>query len=171
MGSKLTASLTIAVLFVGLAGGCEQSPESRMKDAMRKSFQLNGKRLAIMYGRSMASPTRPVMGPSGFTGPASEKALQAFIQQTPAVALEEMGITDPNDPALFQSERDHKPFRIRYSVKGPLTTIYPVVCESEGVGGRVQIFKTDGSFVEVPVAEADAYLAGKYDQAFVPDRE
>lgn len=171
MVSRLTSSLVMILLLVGLAGGCEQSPESRMKDAMRKSFQLNGKRLAIMYGRSMSSPTGPVMGPNGFTGPAGEKSLQAYIRRTPAVALEEMGITDPNDPSLFESERDRKPFRIRYGVKGPLTTIYAVVSESEGISGKVQIFKTDGSIVEVPASEADAYLAGKHDQAFLPDRE
>lgn len=140
-----------------------------MREAMRQSFQQNGKRLAIMYGRFMGSPTGPIRGPTGFKGPADEASLRAYIARSPAAALAEMGIDDPQAASLFTSERDHQPFRIRYGVTGPLTTVYCIVCESEGVNGSVRVFKTDGTFVDVPASEADAYLAGRHDRAYKPD--
>jgi hypothetical protein len=151
------------------AVGCQSSPEDLLKDAMKKSFVANGKRVAVMYGRFMGSPRGPIQGPKGYKGPMDESSLRDFIAQCPPAALEEMGIEDPAAPALFTSERDLKPFRVRYGIKGPLTTVYPVVVEAEGVNGAVRVFKTDGTFVDVPSAAAEAYLSGRHDQAYVPD--
>lgn len=160
--------LLVAAAALPPAVGCQPTPEDRIRAAMRQSFQLNGKRLAIMYGRSMGSPTGPVRGPNGFKGPPDEASLRAFIAKAPAVALEEMGIEDPAAPSLFTSERDHQPFRIRYGITGPLTTVYPVVCEAQGIDGTVRVFKTDGTFADVPASEAESYLAGDHDQVYVP---
>jgi hypothetical protein len=151
------------------AVGCQPSPEDRIREAMRQSFQLNGKRLAIMYGRCMGSPTGPVRGPNGFKGPPDEASLRAFITKAPAAALKEMGIEDPAAPSLFTSERDQQPFRVRYGVTGPLTTVYTVVCEARGVDGSVRVFKTDGTFADVPASAAESYLAGEHDQVYVPE--
>jgi len=170
--SNMTRSRLVSLSLVGmtaLAVGCQASPEDRVREAMRQSFQQNGKRLAIMYGRFMGSPTGPIRGPNGFKGPADEASLRAYIAEVPPAALKEMGIDDPNSPALFMSERDKKPFRIRYGVSGPLTTVYPVVCEAEGVAGTVQVFMSDGTQTAVPAASADEYLSGRHDRAYVPD--
>lgn len=151
------------------AAGCQPSPEDRIRAAMRQSFQLNGKRIAIMYGRFMGSPTGPVRGANGFKGPPDEASLRAFIARAPTPALEEMGIKDPAAPSLFTSERDQQPFRIRYGITGPLTTVYAVVCEARGIEGSVRVFKTDGTFVDVPASAAEGYLAGNHDQVYVPE--
>lgn len=170
--SNMTRSRLVSLSLVGmtaLAVGCQASPEDRVREAMRQSFQQNGKRLAIMYGRFMGSPTGPIRGPNGFKGPADEASLRAYIARSPTAALAEMGIDDPQAASLFTSERDHQPFRVRYGVTGPMTTRYCIVCESEGVNGSVRVFKTDGTFVDVPASEADAYLSGRHDRAYSPD--
>ena len=152
-----------------LVAGCQTSPEDQIRDAMRKSFQQNGTRLAVMYGRFMGAPTGPVRGPNGFKGPADEASLRASIARSPSTALAEMGIDDPHAASLFTSERDGQPFRIRYGITGPLTTVYCVVVESTGVDGMVRVFKTDGSSMDVPASEAAACLSGRHDRAYEPD--
>lgn len=163
----------LAVLCVAAASvaGCQASPEQQVKDAFRNEFRENGRRVAVMYARQMSSPTKPVMGRDDFTGPATEAALRRFIAATPSAALEEIGIKSAESTELFTSERDGQPFRVRYGIKGPVTTTYALLCETKGVDGRVKVFKSDGSFVEVPAEEADAYMAGKHDVAYDPSKD
>jgi hypothetical protein len=148
--------------------GCQPSPEDMVKDAFRREFRENGRRVAVMYARFMNSPKEPVRGPDGFKGPKDEAELRSFIATIPQDALAELGITDPQAAGLFVSERDGKPFRIRYGLTGPLSTTYVIVCEAEGVGGRVKAFKTDGGFIELPAGEAEGFLQGKYDVKYDP---
>lgn len=163
----------VAVLCVAAASvaGCQASPEQQVKDAFRSEFRENGRRVAVMYARQMSSPTKPVMGRDGFAGPANEAELRRFIAATPSAALEEIGIKSAESAELFTSERDGQPFRVRYGIKGPVTTTYAVLCETKGVDGRVKVFKSDGSFVEVPAEEADAHMAGKHDVAYDPSKD
>lgn len=156
-------SLIVAALATGACGGCQPSAEQQVKDAFRREFRENGRRLAAFYSRFMSSPTKPVAGPNGFSGPRDEAELRAFIAASPTAALGEMGIESAEAPELFMSERDGQPFRVRYGIKGSLTTTYVVLCESKGVNGRVKVFKSDGSSAEVAAEEADAYMDGKHD--------
>lgn len=158
----------LMVLGIAALAGCQASPEQQMKDAFRDAFRENGRRVAVIYARYMSSPTKPVTGPNGFAGPADEAELRRFIAATPSAALEEIGIKSAESAELFASERDGQPFRVRYGIKGPLSTTYAVLCEAQGVNGRVKVFKSDGSSVEVAADEADAYMAGKHDSAYDP---
>jgi hypothetical protein len=160
--------ILILVVLGGAAAGCRPSPEEMIKDAFKQEFRENGRRVAVMYARFMGAPKGPVRGPNDFKGPADEAELRSFMASMPANSLAELGITDPQAAGLFVSERDGKPFRIRYGLTGPLSTTYVIVCEAEGVGGRVKAFKTDGGFMELPASEADAFLKGKYDAAYDP---
>ncbi|MFM1996270.1 MAG: hypothetical protein RLZZ111_657 [Planctomycetota bacterium] len=158
----------VLVLGIAAVAGCQASPEQQVKDAFRNEFRENGRRVAVMYARYMSSPTKPVTGRDGFAGPADEAELRRFIAATPSAALEEIGIKSAESAELFASERDGQPFRVRYGIKGPLSTTYAVLCETKGVNGRVKVFKSDGAFVEVPADEADAHMAGKHDVAYDP---
>jgi hypothetical protein len=166
--SRVGGLILAAVVACGCLAGCRPSPEELVKDAFRQEFRENGRRVAVMYARFMNSPTEPVRGPDGFKGPKTEAELRSFIAAVPRGALAELGIADPQDPGLFVSERDGKPFRIRYGITGPLSTTYVVVCEAEGVGGRVKAYKTDGGFIEVPAGESDGCLEGRYDTRYDP---
>ena len=161
------AWVVAAVLATGAAAGCQPTAEQQMKDAFRREFRENGRRVVFFYSQFMSSPTKPV-GPNGFCGPKDEAELRAFIAASSSAALEDMGIKSAESPELFTSERDGQPFRVRYGIKGPLATKYAVLCEAKGVNGRVKVFRSDGSSVEVAADEAEAYLQGKHDVAPEP---
>ncbi len=135
-----------------------------MKEAFRDTYRENGRRLAAMYARFMESPGKPVQGPNDFKGPADESELRDFVRAIPAESLAEMGISGPDSEELFKSERDGQPFRIRYGIKGSLTTAHVVLCESRGINGKVKVFRSDGSSTEVPADDVEAYMTGKHDQ-------
>lgn len=166
--ARFSSSWTVwgvaALLTVWTAGGCSPTPEQRMKDAFRSTYRENGRRLVAMYARFMESPDQPIQGPNDFKGPSSEKELREFIRKTPAEALAEMGISGADSEELFKSERDGQPFRIRYGIKGGLSKVYAVVCESRGVNGTIKVFRSNGSSVEVPAEDMDDYMSGARDE-------
>jgi hypothetical protein len=164
--SRPRAALGAAVLVAIVVAGCQPSAEQQVKDAFRREFRENGRRVAFFYAQFMAAPTKPV-GPNGFSGPKDEAELRAFIADSPTSALEDMGIKSAAAPELFASERDGRPFLVRYGIKGPLTP-YFVLREAQGVNGRVRVFRTDGASVEVAIDEAEAYMTGKHDAAHDP---
>lgn len=151
-----------AVALAGLVAGCQGSPEQRIKDAFRQEYRENGRRLAVMYGRFMSSPSRPVPAQK-YIGPRDENEFRSFMATISSAALAEMGIGDVQSRELFCSERDGRPFRVRYGVCGPSSGGYAVLCETTGVAGRVKVFRTDGFSCEVPAAEAEAYIRGERD--------
>jgi len=66
-------------------------------------------------------------------GPKSEADLKRFIQAQPLATFQWMGI-DPNKrDDIWISERDHKPFKVRYGVDSPFSAVAAVVFEQEGV--------------------------------------
>jgi hypothetical protein len=162
------AGFVAAVVAIGVTTGCQPSPQQQVKDAYRSEFRENGRRVVAFYAMFMGSPTKPVSGPNGFSGPKDEAELRKFIAASSPENLEDMGIKSAESPELFTSERDGQPFRVRYGIKGPTTTSYAVLCEAKGVNGRVKVFKTDGSSLEVAADEAEAYMAGKHDVAYDP---
>jgi hypothetical protein len=166
--SRVCIRILVLVVLGGAAAGCRPSPEQQIKDAFKQEFRENGRRIAVMYSRFMGAPKGPVRGPNDFKGPADEAELRSFMATIPADSLAELGIPDPQAADLFVSERDGKPLRVRYGIAGPLSTTYVVVCESEGVGGQVKVFKSDGGSMEIPAAEADVALKGDRDAKYDP---
>lgn len=167
--TRMTLSSPAAFVAVWFAvmtvGGCSPSPEQQMKEAFRSAYRENGRRLVALYTQCMSMPGKPVRGPDDFTGPADELELRAFIRKVPEQSLVDIGITDPDGESLFKSERDGMPFRIRYGFKGGMNSVFAVLCEAKGKNGKIRVFKSDGSSMEVPADEGEACLAGKYDQS------
>jgi len=95
-------------------------------------------------------------------GPKDEAELVAFIKEYDPAKLKMMGI-DPNDPAkIFVSERDGKPFKVRYGVGGSRGAVAPITFEQEGKDGKRQVGFTGGKVEEVAnEAEYQALLSGK----------
>jgi hypothetical protein len=97
-----------------------------------------------------------------FQGPADEAAFKGFIRGVDSQKLARVGV-DPNAiDALFTSERDGEPFKIRYGVKGSaMGSSEPVIFEAVGVDGKRQVGFLNMTQREVDAAEFDLLFAGK----------
>lgn len=94
-------------------------------------------------------------------GPKDESEFKSFIERDMSKRkLEMMGINPSDIEGLFQSERDGKPFVIRYGVSGGLTTTEPVVFEQEGREGKRKVAFTNGPVEEVDNARYEQLLKG-----------
>jgi hypothetical protein len=152
-----------AVFSVVIAGGCNRSPASRMQDVMRRTYDCNGKRLAVLYGRFMNRPLDKFPGPQGFTGPSNEQELKDFLVSMDDEVLAEFGVGQSGLDGLFIVEKTQEPLVVRYGIKGDLSTRYPVVFERLADGATMRVFMTDGDSITVPTAEMEDYRAGQKD--------
>ena len=78
---------------------------------------------------------------NNFRGPKDEAALREFIADDKnQKGLDRAGIDTSDIDALFISERDGQPFKIKYGVPGsPMGFVEPLIFESEGVDGEVMV--------------------------------
>jgi len=104
-----------------------------------------------------------------FRGPADEAAFKDFIRGFDSQKLARVGV-DPNAiDALFTSERDGEPFKVRYGVKGSaMGSSEPVIFEALGVDGTRQVGFLNMTQREVDQAEYDLLWAGKAQPASAP---
>jgi hypothetical protein len=140
------------LLLVGLVGlaGCRD----KVADQVAAMNTSNIRRVANIY-----EGFQNLVG--GGKGPKDEAELTKFIKAYDPNKLKMMGI-DPNDTAkLFTSERDGKPFKVRYNVGGGRGSVAPVVFEQEGKDGKKQVAFTGGKLEEVGESEYQALLSGK----------
>jgi hypothetical protein len=145
-GRALGATLLGAL--VGLAG-CGDKIADQV-GAMNKS---NLQRVANIYEGHQNM--------KGGKGPKDEAELTKFIKEYDPAKLKMMGI-DANDvPKLLTSERDGKPFKVRWGVGGGRGAVAPVVFEQEGKDGKKQVGFTGGKVEEVEDSQYRAYLSGK----------
>jgi hypothetical protein len=126
------AAVAVAAVAAGLAG-CSGDDVSGEVAAQNKS---NIQRLANLYSAHQVY--------KGGRGPKTEAEFRQFIQAFEADKLQMMGVDTGNLDALFRSERDGKPFRIRYDVGGGRGSVDPVVFEQDGQGGTKQVAFTGG---------------------------
>ena len=82
-------------------------------------------------------------------GPKDEADLKAWIKEYDPNKLSMMKIDANNLDGLFTSERDGKPFKVRYKVGGGRGSVSAVVFEQEGVNGKKQVGFTGGRVDEV----------------------
>ncbi|MCU0705835.1 MAG: hypothetical protein MUF18_17850 [Fimbriiglobus sp.] len=130
--------------------GCGGPDYTKDIAAQNKS---NAQRLANMYAAYQN------MKNSG--GPKDEADFKDWIKGYATDKLSAMGI-DPNKmDDLFKSERDGKPFKIRYKVGGGRGSVAPVVFEAEGKDGKKQVAFTGGKIEEVGEPEYANLWAGK----------
>ena len=124
--------MEFVVLIVALltGGGCSSGSVSGQVAAKNDS---NIKRLVNLYsGYQMTH---------GWQGPKDENALRSFVTShgLPEKNFQMMGIDSKNLEPLFKSERDGKPFKVKYGVSGGIGSVNPIVFETEGVSGKRQV--------------------------------
>lgn len=107
-----------------------------------------------------------------FQGPKDEAELKEFIKTQSPARLKKAGIDINNVDELFISERDGKPFKIRWGlatrVRGPSQ---PVVFEAEGVEGKRQVGFTASKMQEVDSAEYDRLWKIEPDDLVPPESD
>src|SRR5437762_519249 len=148
MTCRIGAAAVAAV--VALAAGCS----NKVAQDVAAKNDANIKRVANLYTAHMAQ--------RGWAGPKSEDEFKEFIRKDmPAENLQMMKVDPANVDAIFVSDRDGKPFKIRYGVGGGPGASIPVVFEQDGQGGRKMVGYTFGKFEEVDDAQAKQLWDGK----------
>jgi hypothetical protein len=96
-------------------------------------------------------------------GPKDEAEFRKYITNYPAERLKMMGVDPANLDPLFKSERDSKPFKIRYKVPGGRGAVAPVIFEAEGKDGKRQVSFTGGTpkVEDCDNTAYESYLTGK----------
>ncbi len=146
---RTAAGVAVAALLAGVIG-CSNKVAQQV-GAMNTS---NIQRLANMYSGHQNY--------RGGQGPKDEAEFKKFIKEYDPEKLKMMGIDPNNLDALFTSERDGKPFKIRYKVGGGRGSVAAVVFEQEGIDGKKQVASTGTTKVEeVDDATYQQLLAGK----------
>ncbi len=139
----LVQSLLLGVCLIGVIG-CGSGDNSASMIADLNSN--NAKRLGNLYSLYQIN--------HNFQGPKDEAELKEFIKTISPARLKKGGMDINNIDELFISERDGKPFKIRWGmdtrVRGPSQ---PVVFEAEGVEGKRQVGFTNSAMQEVDSAE------------------
>ena len=121
------ASVTSIVVLLLSASACSHDYSGTVKSLNVSNIQ----RLSNFYAGFQSSR----MG----QGPKDETELKTFIQAQTPETLKLMGIDPTNRDAIWISERDHKPFKVRYGVQSPFGAVAAVVFEQDGVGGKRQV--------------------------------
>lgn len=152
---RITSSrfhVCIALFFVGLVTGCSNSnnPDSALASVNGSNIQ----RLGSLY---LAYQTE-----HDWRGPQDEAAFKTFLKGVNPATLERIGI-DPNQiDALFISERDGQPFKVRYGVMGSVMgSSEPVIFEATGDGSTRQVGFLNMTQREVDATEYDALWSAK----------
>jgi hypothetical protein len=127
-----TAVAAVATLLGGLAG-CSRDKTASDVAAMNAS---NIQRLANIYAAHQNYKNG--------RGPNDEAEFRAFIKDFDPTKLTMMKIDPGNLDAVFTSERDGKPFKIRYKVGGGRGSVDAVVFEQTGKDGTKQVGFTGG---------------------------
>lgn len=135
---------------IAVLAGCSGDETSKQIAAMNKS---NIQRLANMYAAHQNT--------KGGSGPKDEAAFKEFIKAWAPDKLVAMSIDAANVDKTFISERDGKPFKIRYSVGGGRGSSDAVVFETEGKDGKKQVAYTNNVVEDVDDATYKDLLAGK----------
>ena len=150
ISGRRAAGGVLVLLLAGLAG-CSGDTTADDVAAMNQS---NIQRVANLYSA--------FQNYKGGRGPATEAEFKEFIAQYDKDKLQMMGVKADNLDGLFTSERDGKPFKVRYKVGGGRGSAAPVVFEQDGQGGLRQVgFAGNAKVEEVDAATYQQYWAGK----------
>jgi hypothetical protein len=142
--------VSVLLLAVSLLTGCGSSvdPDSAVAAANSNNIQ----RLTNLY--------QAYQSENGWLGPADDALLKDFIRGLPPKTLTRISVDAGNVDAIFVSERDGKPFKLRYKVVGSMMgSTEPVVFESEGVGGKRMVGFLNMTQRDVDSAEYDSLFA------------
>jgi hypothetical protein len=114
------------LLLLNLAGGCSGN---RVTNEVATKNDSNLKRLVNLYAGYQLT--------HNWQGPKNEIELKEFVKHhgLPEKNLQMMGIDSTDPDAIFTSERDGKPFKIKYRVAGGIGSVTPIVFEQTGRNG------------------------------------
>lgn len=127
---------TVAVSVCLLAAGPAGCSRDRTTQQVAAKNQSNIQRVANLYAAFQHT--------HGGRGPASEAEFRGFVAAFDPAKLRMMGIDPANPGAVFTSERDGMPFRVRYDLGGGRGAADPVVFEQGGRDGTHQVAYTGG---------------------------
>jgi hypothetical protein len=146
---RLPAVFAAAGLGLALAG-CSSDQTASQVSAMNAT---NLQRLTNLYTASMAA--------HGWQGPKTEAELKEFIKQYDPNKLAMMHIDPNNLDAVFKSERDGKPFKVKYGQGGGPGAAVAVVFEQESHEGKKQVGLTNGTQEDADPARYNELWSGK----------
>ena len=123
--------------------------------AVAKANETNLQRLANLYfAYQMSNDT--------FHGPADEATFKQFIKEFDPEKLKRIGIDPGATDALFISDRDREPFKIRYGVVGGVMGCSePVIFEAAGAEGVRAVGFLNMTQREVDEDEYESLWEGK----------
>jgi hypothetical protein len=137
------------VVFVG----CSSTDDGT--DAVARANSTNILRLSNLYNAYQVR--------HDLNGPADEAALKQFVETLDPELLKRIDIEPGQTEAVFISERDSQPFKLRYKVKGNIMgSSEPVVFEATGVDGKREVGFLNMTSREVDSSEYDELWAGKF---------
>lgn len=150
----IPALLVLSISMVSMAGCADNDP----RDKVAAMNDLNIKRVANLY---TAYQFR-----HGFAGPKDEAALLDFIQHGMSPEkLRMMQVDVSQVEGLLTSDRDGRPFKIKYGVPGGIGVVTPVVFEEVGKEGKRQVGFTGGTVEEVDDARYAQLLGAQASSA------
>ena len=142
----LIYSLLVSSMLVGCGGVDQQS-------VLEAANGTNLQRLTNLY---LSYQSR-----NDWNGPPDQATLREFAVSFDKKKLARIGIDPSQIDELFVSERDGKPYKIRYNVKGSSRgSTEPVVFEEVGVSDKRRIGFLNMTEREVDAAEYDQLWAG-----------
>ena len=127
-----------AIAFVACLPGCARNKNAGKLAAMNAS---NIQRVSNLYAA--------FQNMKGGRGPNDDAEFKNFIKEYAPDKLSAMGVDANNLDGVFTSERDGKPFKIRYKVGGGRGSLDAVVFEQAGQNGVKQVGFTGGKVEEM----------------------
>jgi hypothetical protein len=148
----MRTGLLLSCLLVAMVAGCSRGMD---KDAaLAQANSKNSQRLANLYLAYQSD--------NEWRGPADEAKFKAYLHAFDPARLQRVGVNPQDIDALFISERDSQPYKIRYGVRGSaMGSSEPVIFESAGVDGKYEVALLNMTQREVDKAEYDALWSGK----------
>jgi hypothetical protein len=146
--SWLAAVVTMAALAVNLTG-CG----NKVRDQVAAMNTSNIQRVSNLYAAFQTY--------QGGRGPKDEAEFKEFAKRFDPNKLAMMKIDPNNIESTFVSDRDGKPFKIRYKVSGGRGSVDAVVFEQEGLNGRKQVGFTSAEPEDADDAEYKEMWEGK----------
>ncbi len=157
--ARLILILILCVVAWVSAAGCgsKSTPDGILASANETNIQ----RLGNLYTKYQST--------HGWIGPADDAAFKEFISKLDAEKLARIGVEPGKTDDLFISERDGKPFKIRYSIKGsPRGCNEPAIFESTGANGNRMVGFLNMVQREVGDAEYEKLWAGEFTAPAAP---
>ena len=146
-----TFALLMAVSLIGFVGCKDDSPLSAVESANSTNIQ----KLSNLYNQFQAD--------NGLVGPSSEEEFRDYIANGVPDFLKERINLAPDDD-IFVSERDGKPFKIRFEIPTDGRGCNaPAIFEAEGVGGKFMVGFLNMNTREVEQNEYQDLWDGKED--------